>query len=110
MPHTVSATEAKNRFGVISGWAEAGEDVLIENHGRPAVALISYGEYERLLAWRERERRQELVRQVEALRTQVAARNPDITSEEQAMEIANAALHEAYMMRVAEERAKYGEQ
>lgn len=45
--HSISASEAKNRFGT---YIEAAliEPVLIERSGRPAVMLISVAEYQRL--------------------------------------------------------------
>ena len=58
MPKTISASEAKNRFGSVLGRQKAWEDL-------------------------------------ERLREQVSARNPDITTEEQALEIADQFTREA---------------
>ncbi|MCC7022308.1 MAG: type II toxin-antitoxin system Phd/YefM family antitoxin [Thermomicrobiales bacterium] len=76
---TVSATEAKNRLGALIGDVAGGEgDVIIENHGRPRAVLISYDTYQELLDAREKQRRQEALAALRALREQVRARNQDL--------------------------------
>ena len=72
MPKTVSATEAKSRFGAMVKWAvENQDDVIVRQYGDPTAVLISYAEYERLVAWREQERRNEAFEQFEALRRRI---------------------------------------
>lgn len=60
MGHTVSATEARVRFGELMRRAvESGEPIIVERDGRSAVVVLSVAEYERLLRgqppddWRE---------------------------------------------------------
>lgn len=92
---TVSATEAKNRLGALIGDVAGGEgDVIIENHGRPRAVLISYDTYQELLDAREKQRRQEALAALRALREQVRARNQDL-DEAAAEEIAESVSREA---------------
>jgi len=45
----MSATEARVRFGeLLRAVTERGETVIVEHHGKPAVAFVSVAEYERL--------------------------------------------------------------
>lgn len=44
---TLSAKEAKNRFGYLIDTARQ-EPVFIQKHGRPVVVVLSIEEYERL--------------------------------------------------------------
>lgn len=79
---TVSATEAKNRFGaVVKSAREDAEAVVVENHGQPYVVLVSPTEYERLQASdNELRRRKRLERLEEIMRVQ-AELNKDLTPE-----------------------------
>jgi len=83
MPKTVTATEAKTRFGAMVSWAlESKDDVIVESHGVPKVAIVPYEEYEQMQAWRERERRKKAVAEIEALAERIHARNADLSEEE----------------------------
>lgn len=96
MPKTVSASEAKNRLGSVMEWVRENRDeVIIENHGAPSVVVIAYDEYEQMLKLREAERRKQAWEQLQALREQVRARNQDITTEEEAIEIADEIVRDA---------------
>lgn len=46
--HTVSATEAKTRFGPLLDAAMRGESVVITRHNAPKAVLISMAEYQAL--------------------------------------------------------------
>ena len=80
---TVSATEAKNRFGAIVKSARNDVDaVLIENHGEPYAFILSPSEFQRLQdADKELRRRLRLERLEEIMRVQ-AERNKDLTADE----------------------------
>ena len=83
MPKTVSATEAKNRLGSLMQWVvEQQDEVIVENHGAPNVVIMTVAEYEKLQALKEKARREEVLREIRALREQVLARNRDLTPEE----------------------------
>ena len=65
MPRRISASEAKTRFGAIAEWAaESQDDVIVESHGQPKVVIISYQEYQRLLALRDQARRHQALQQL----------------------------------------------
>lgn len=91
---TVSATEAKNRFGaVVKSAREADDVVLVENHGEPYVFMVPPTEFKRLQdADKELQRRNRLERLEEIMRRQ-AERNKDLSPEE-ADEIAVRAVRE----------------
>lgn len=79
MPKTVSASEAKTKFGSIVGWAvESNDDVIIESHGKPSVVIMSFEEYQKVVNLREEARRREALTELECLRESVRARNQDL--------------------------------
>ncbi|MGH2560237.1 MAG: type II toxin-antitoxin system prevent-host-death family antitoxin [Thermomicrobiales bacterium] len=83
MPKTVSTVVAKNQFSAMIGWAEENRDeVIVESHGRPRAAIVSFSEYEEMRLAREQTRRQDALRRLRELRARVRARNQDLTDEE----------------------------
>ena len=83
MPRTVSSSEAQNNFGAMVQWAEENQDkVVVERRGKPAAVIISYETYQKFEELSEQERRRKAFAALEAIRVQVAARNPDLTDEE----------------------------
>jgi len=103
MPRTVSSTEAKNRLGSLIGWvAETRDEVIVENHGEPTVVLMSFAEYEELLALREKARRASILDRMRALRQESLARNQDLTPEE------GEALAERFAREVIDDMANDG--
>ena len=77
MPKTMSSSEAKSRFGALIKWAvENQDDVIVRQYGDPAVVVIPFAEYEQILAWRERARREEAFEQFEAIRRRIQEANP----------------------------------
>ena len=83
MPKTVSATEAKNRLGALLGYVtEQGDDVIVENRGRPEAVIMSYAAYEEVQALREQKRRADALDRLRALRERVIARNGEMSFEE----------------------------
>jgi prevent-host-death family protein len=91
---TVSATEAKNRFGaVVKSAREEVDVVLVEYLGEPYAYILSPSEFQRLQdAEVELRKRMRLVRLEEIMREQ-AERNRDLTPEE-ADELAIRAVEE----------------
>src|SRR4051794_15617213 len=90
MTKTISASEAKNRFGSVIGWAaDQGDTVIVESHGEPKVVILPYAEYEKIQEMREQIRRTEVLARLERLAEKVRARNPDIETDEQAMAISD---------------------
>lgn len=80
---TVSATEAKNRFGAVVKSARDDVDVVVvENHGEPYAFILSPSEFQRLQdADNELRRRVRLEHFDEVMRAQ-AERNRDLSAEE----------------------------
>lgn len=94
MLKTVSANDAKNRFGsLLAHVSEDGGEVIVERHGRPKAVLISYAAYEEVQGLREQKRRADALAQLRQLQERVSARNQDLT-EEEAIAIADQLSHE----------------
>lgn len=90
MPKTVTASEAKNRLGAVLSWVMDNQDeVIVESRGEPAVVIMSYTEYEKVKLLKEEQRRKDAFQRLKALRDEVRSRNQDITTEEQAIQIAD---------------------
>jgi PHD/YefM family antitoxin component YafN of YafNO toxin-antitoxin module len=74
-----STTEAKNQLSSIMHFIEGpGEAAIIESHGRPRAAVISYEEFEAFKKLKVKERRQQSLKRLEALRKEVSSRNQDL--------------------------------
>jgi prevent-host-death family protein len=83
MPKTVSAREAKNKFGSVVSWVlENHDEVIVENRGSPTVVIMTYSEYERVQELKEHERRRQVIERLRKLRDQVMVRNEDLTPDE----------------------------
>ncbi len=83
MPRTVSSSEVQNNFGAMLQWAEDNNDeVVVERRGKPAGVIIAYEDYKEVMRLREQERRRKVFARMEAIRKDVAERNPDLTAEE----------------------------
>jgi prevent-host-death family protein len=96
MTRTISSNEAKQRWGaVISAVSEQGDEVIVESHGKPKVAVISYEEFERFNELREQQRRAEIMERLRVLEARQLARNNELT-DEQVDELADRAAHEAF--------------
>jgi prevent-host-death family protein len=79
MPRTVSASEAKTKFGSIAGWTvESNDDVIVESHGKPSVVIMSFAAYQKVKGLREEAYRRAALAELECLREKVLARNPDL--------------------------------
>lgn len=83
MTRTVSASDAQSRLGAILKWAEEHRDgVIIERRGKPAGVLISYTAYEELEKLRKQEAGRRALAELQAIRGQIAAQNPEIDARE----------------------------
>ncbi|MBI4009164.1 type II toxin-antitoxin system prevent-host-death family antitoxin [Candidatus Roizmanbacteria bacterium] len=79
-PKTVSASEAKNKFGTVMKWViKEKNDVIVENRGKPRVAVISFNEYESIKKVKEEIKRRTALEQLKALQKRVSERNKDLT-------------------------------
>ena len=83
MSRSVSATEAKNSLAALISWVRQRHDeVIVESHGEPTVAIISIADYEELKALRERKRREEAFARLRELARQISEQNANLTPEE----------------------------
>lgn len=79
----MSSNEAKQNWGsVMSTARETGSAVVVESHGKPMVAVISYDEFTDFQEFRERRRRQDLLNRLDQLEAQFGDRNKDLSEEE----------------------------
>jgi prevent-host-death family protein len=79
----ISSNEAKQRWGaVISAVSEQGDQVVVESHGKPKVAVISYAEFEEFRELKEKRRREDLLRRFDALTDRLERHATDLTRED----------------------------
>jgi prevent-host-death family protein len=91
MAKTVSATEAKTRFGTLMEWAvEASDEVIVESRGEPKVVIMAFAAYEQLRSLREQARREQALARLEQLRDQLQARQ--ISEAPEALSVAGLGL------------------
>ena len=107
MPRAVSTSEAKNQLSAMIGWAESNNDeVIVEHHGQPRAVIMSIAEYQRVQTLRDRQRREQALAEVRALRARVRALNEDL-SDEEAWELANRFVHEVVDDMVREGKLRF---
>ncbi len=107
MPRNVSTTEAKNQLSaMMRAVEEDGDEVVVEDHGRPRVAIISMRGYEELKAWRDQQRRQQALADLRALQKRVGERNSDLTPE-RAEALADRFIREVVEEMFAEGKLRY---
>ena len=83
MAKRVTATEAKNRLGALMEYInDNNDDVIVESRGEPRAVIITFPEYQQLEACREKARREELWKQMEALRKRVGEQLQDLSSDD----------------------------
>ncbi|HKP52406.1 MAG TPA: type II toxin-antitoxin system Phd/YefM family antitoxin [Chloroflexia bacterium] len=108
MPKTVSATDAKNKLGSVVSWVlENQDEIIVESRGEPTVVIMPYAEYEKVKDLRERDDRRQALEQLRSLRDEVRARNQDLTSEVQALAIADEVSREAIESLIEKRKIKY---
>ena len=108
MPKTISALEAKNNLGSVVNWVVQNQDeVIIERRGTPTAVIMPFTEYQKVQELKEQNRRQEALQRLRELRDQVRARNQGITTEEQAIEIADQITREAIHSLVEKGRIRF---
>ena len=94
MPRTISAAEAETQLGSVITWVEEhGDEVIVENLGRPRAVIMSFVDYEQVRQLRDRMRREEAKARLHRLKHEVSERNRDL-SEKQAMALADRFVHE----------------
>lgn len=80
---TMSSNEAKQLWGSTMDAASGPEDaVIVESHGKPKVAVISYDRFERLQELEEQARRARTLEQLRLIEEEGGDRNRDLTDEQ----------------------------
>ena len=83
MPKIVSSTQAKAHLGTLLKWIDQHDDeVIVELYNKPAAVLMTYTEYEEIVKLRKQARQRQAQTEMQTLRTEVDARNPEIIVEE----------------------------
>jgi prevent-host-death family protein len=94
MVRTLSSNEVKQRWGAVMGSVSRGEgEVIVESHGKPKVAVISYEEFEAFQKLRKKRLQEEALRELQAIGELIGDRNDDLTPE-QVEELADRFSHE----------------
>lgn len=85
------ASEVKNNFGAIVNQVKNGiiSDVVVENRGKPIVAIMRVEDKEALKEFREKERQKEALALLRKARARVQARTRDKLPDQEADKIAN---------------------
>lgn len=80
---TVSSNEAKQHWGAMMNGVNSPDDaVIVESHGRPKVAVISYTRFEKMLELEVQARRAWALEQLRQLEERIGDRNRDLTNEQ----------------------------
>lgn len=110
---TISSNEAKQRWGALmNAVVDNGDEVVIESHGKPKVAVISYEEFQEFAELREQRRRDEALAWMRDFEKRQAEGNTDLTEEEVeriAIEVGrevNQAVNERWRQRMRDKTAE----
>lgn len=80
---TVSSNDAKQQWGSVMNAARNPDDaVIVESHGKPRVAVISYDRFEKLRELEDQARRAWALEQLRQLEERIGDRNSDLTDEQ----------------------------
>ena len=83
MTLNVSTSEAKAKLSsFVQQVVGNREEVVIENRGAPQAVLISYGTYEQFSIWREQNRRQRALEELQELADSIQSGNQDLSESE----------------------------
>ena len=108
-PKTVSATEAKANLSSLMKLANQNQSgVVIQSHGNPQAAIISYDEYEKLLQLQEQIKRKQAIAHLESLAKEVQSRNKDLTADK-ADKIADEITRDAIDRLVSKKKIRFAD-
>lgn len=106
---TASVSETRQQLSSFLNWIkDSREDVIIQNRGKAAAALIPFTDYELLQEARQRRRRQQAIEELERIALEVSERNKDMSREE-AEKIADEITREAIDNLVKQGKVKFQE-
>ncbi len=88
---TLSASQVKNSFGTLVGQVYTGkyQEIIVENHGEPLVAIVSIKDLKEMKELKEQEKRKEALASLRAVRARVQARVKGKLTGQEAESIAN---------------------
>lgn len=88
---SLPASQVKNSFGTVVNQVQNGtyNAIIVENYGKPVVAIIAVEELEAMKEFKEQEKRKNALNKLRALRTKIQVRTKDKLSDEEANNIAN---------------------
>lgn len=79
----MSSNDAKQHWGsVMNGVNDPDDAVIVESHGRPKVAVISFDRFERMRKLEEQARRAWALEQLRQLEERIGDRNRDLTAKQ----------------------------
>lgn len=80
---TISSNDAKQQWGSMMNAVRNPDDaVIVESHGKPRVAVISYDRFEKLRDLEDQARRASALEQLRQLEERMGDRNSDLTDEQ----------------------------
>jgi prevent-host-death family protein len=89
MIRRLSSNQAKQQWGtVVDSVIEDGDSVIVESHGKPKLAVISYDEFQEFQQFKEEKRRAETLERFREFGRRIGNKNSDL-SEEQIEELAD---------------------
>ena len=107
MTLNVSTSEAKAKLSsFVQQVVGNREEVIIENRGAPQAVLISYGAYEQYSKWRDQNRRQRALEELQELADSIQSRNQDL-SETEAEKMADRLSRDVVDEMIADGKVKY---
>lgn len=107
MALNISTSEAKAKLSsFLQQVAKNREEVIIQNRGAPQAVLVPYSVYEQFCTWREQNRRQRALDELQELADAIQTRNRDL-SETEAEELADRFSREVIGEMIAEGKIKY---
>lgn len=81
--NTISSNDARQHWGSMMNAVRNPDDaVIVESHGKPKVAVISYDRFEKVLALEEQARRAWALEQMRQLEERIGDRNSDLSGEQ----------------------------
>lgn len=107
MERIVSTTEAKAQLSGLMEWTLMNDDaVVVESHGNPKAALISFALYEQFQVWREQQKQRVALAELAALAEFIQTRNRNL-SDAEADNLANRFGREVVEEMIAEGKIQY---
>ncbi len=80
---TMSSNEVKQRWGSVMRTVDVPDDaIIVESHGKPRAAVISFERFQKLREFEKREQRERALRTLKEIEVRYDGRNDDLTEEE----------------------------